>query len=104
MRRACFKGKYASLGRCLEQVPLKSAQQGIALKWAVGHIIPDLNILLCAKTLRRRYGRDALFVASWYADVLFDKGDADECAVWKQIVQEIERMVRAETKAAESPN
>jgi hypothetical protein len=64
----------------------------------------DFDLQLCAKTLRRRYGRDALFVASWYADVLFDKGDADECGVWKQISQEIEQMVRTERKAAESLN
>jgi hypothetical protein len=65
---------------------------------------PDLDIQLCAETLRRRYGRDALFVASWYVDVLFDKGDANECGVWKQIGQEIEKFEQTDRKAAESSN
>ena len=57
---------------------------------------PELDLQLCAKALRRQDGTDALFVASLYADVLFDKGDTDECAVWKRILKAIQELEETE--------
>ncbi len=64
-------------------------------------MIPDLDIYRAANILVKRCGEDAALKAARRADVMLERGDMDDYAVWKSIVRAVEEVQRTELAAGE---
>jgi hypothetical protein len=59
-------------------------------------MIPDLDIFRSAQVLVKRHGQDAPIHAAMRAEAMLDKGDLDDCAVWKRLVKAVEKLLSKE--------
>ncbi len=64
-------------------------------------MIHDLDIYRSANVLVKRYGEDAVLKAAQRADVMLERGDLDDYAVWKSIVRAVEEMQRTNGPSGE---
>ena len=55
-------------------------------------MIPDLDIFRSACLLVKQHGDDAPIQAAMRADAMLAKGDLDGYAVWKRIIQAVEKL------------
>lgn len=49
----------------------------------------ELDIWRCAKLLLKRYGGEAVFIATRRVDALVDRGDPEGCRTWIRIAEAI---------------
>ena len=54
----------------------------------------DLDIWRSANILLKRYGAEAVFIASRRADALLDQGDVQGCSAWVRIAKAITDLER----------
>ncbi len=62
-------------------------------------MIPDLDIWRSAQVLIKQHGQDAPIHAAMRADAMLDKGDLDDCAVWRRILRAVEELLSKERPA-----
>lgn len=54
----------------------------------------ELDVWRSANILLKRYGGEAVFIASKRADALLDQGDVQGCSVWVRIAKAIDELER----------
>ncbi len=62
----------------------------------------DLNIYRTANVLVKKHGEDAPIEAAIPADAMLEAGDLDGHAVWKRILQAVEKLQGTEPKSGEA--
>lgn len=64
----------------------------------------DRDIWRAANILLKRYGGEAVFIASKRADALLDQGDVHGCSAWiRKAITELERKQPGATSSTDAP-
>ncbi len=59
-------------------------------------MIPDLDIYRTANILVKQHGEDAPIQVAMRADAMLEKGDLEDCAVWKRVLRAVEELLSEE--------
>jgi hypothetical protein len=64
----------------------------------------ELDVWRTANILLKRYGAEAVFIASRRADALLEQGDTQGCSAWVRITRAITDLERKKPRGGEALN